>query len=136
VQAVKDEFACKGIAIAVVSFAAPGRLASYQRMHQWPFPILADPERAAYRYFELERLPWHRVFSPSTIKFYAGVLLKGRKIENYGRDDYRQSGGDFIVDRTGKILFAHRSHDPADRPTVQALLAAVNKMQRRPNITH
>ncbi|MGH7845376.1 MAG: SelL-related redox protein, partial [Candidatus Binatia bacterium] len=84
-------------------------------------------ERAAYRYFELERLPWRRVFSPSTLKFYAGVLLQGRKIESYGRDDYRQSGGDFIVDGTGKILFARRSHDPADRPTVQELLAAVSE---------
>ena len=128
-QAAKDEFARKGIAIVVISFASPERLASYQRAHRWSFPILADPERSAYTQFGLERLPWRRVFSLSTIKFYAGVLLKGRKIENYGRDDYRQSGGDFIVDGTGRILFAHRSHDPADRPTVQQLLAAVSEVK-------
>lgn len=126
-QRAQDEFTRRGIAIVVVSFAPAERLVLYQQKHQWPFPIFGDPERAAYAHFGLERLPWRRVFSPSTIKFYTGALLKGGKLHNYGRDDYRQSGGDFVVDRTGKILFAHRSHDPADRPTVRQLLAAVSE---------
>jgi peroxiredoxin len=130
VQAVKDELERKGIAIVVISFADPERLVAYQKVHQWPFTILADPERVAYTHFGLGLLPWRRVFSPATIKFYATVLLKGRKIENYGRDDYRQSGGEFIVDRDGEIVFEFRSHDPADRPTVSALLAAVDAMLR------
>jgi peroxiredoxin len=129
VQAARDQFERSGIAIAVISFAAPDRLISYQRIHQWSFTVLADPERVAYTHFALERLPWRRVFAPATIKFYAVALLKGRKLENYGRDDYRQSGGDFIVDKRGKVVFAHRSHDPADRPTVQALLGAVREMK-------
>jgi peroxiredoxin len=131
VQAVKDQLESKGVAIVVVSFAEPARLASYQSIHQWPFPILADPDRAAYLHFGLGRLAWRHVFSPSTIKFYAGMLLKGRKLENYDRDDYRQSGGDFIVDKTGEILFAHRSHDPADRPKAEELLAVVDSLHRR-----
>jgi hypothetical protein len=51
-------------------------------------------------------------------------------LENYGRDDYRQSGGDFLLDSTGRLVFAHRSRDPADRPPVKALLAAIDRMQR------
>jgi hypothetical protein len=90
--------------------------------------MLADPERKAYGYFGLKRLPWHRVFSLPTLKFYFHLLLKGRKLENYGRDDFYQSGGDFLLDRTGKILFAYRSHDPADRPPVRRLLAEVEKL--------
>jgi hypothetical protein len=130
VQPFKDEFERRGIRILVISFAAPALLAEYQKLHQWPFTILADPEREAYRYFGLARLPWYRVFSPATIQLYASLLLKGKKLENYGRDDYRQSGGDFLLDSTGRLVFAHRSRDPADRPPVQTLLAAADRMRR------
>ena len=126
---MKDRFDERGVVIAVISFAEPDRLAHYQRVHNWPFVMLADPERKAYGYFGLQRLPWRRVFSLSTLKLYFHLLLKGRKLENYGRDDFYQSGGDFLFDQTGKILFSHRSHDPADRPAVRRLLDEVEKLQ-------
>jgi hypothetical protein len=129
VQAIRDQFERRGVRIIVVSFAAPERLVGYQKIHRWPFLILADPERKAYNYFRLERLPWYRVFSPATIGLYIRLLLKGRKVQDYGRDDYRQSGGDFLLTSTGRIVFAHRSHDPTDRPRAQALLAAVDKLR-------
>jgi hypothetical protein len=93
---VKDQFEERGAAIVVVSFAPPERLVTYQRIHQWPFVLLADPDRNAYRYFDLKRLPWYRVFSPSTLRLYLSLLLKGRRIQNYGKDDYFQAGGDFL----------------------------------------
>ena len=129
-RASTDEFERRGIRIVVISFAGPERLAEYQKLHQWPFAVLADPERNAYRYFGLAKLPWYRVFSPATIRLYARLLLQGRKLENYGRDDYRQSGGDFLVDSDGRTVLAHRSRDPADRPPVNALLAAIDQMRR------
>ena len=126
-----DEFERRGIRILVVSFSARELLVEYQKLHQWPFVVLADPERKAYRYFELVRLPWYRVFSPTTLRLYVRLLLKGRKLEDYGREDYRQSGGDFLVDSAGRTVFAHRSRDPADRPPVNALLMAVDQMRRK-----
>jgi len=131
VRAFADEFERRGIRILVISFNARKRLADYQKLHQWPFAVLADPERKSYRYFGLARLPWYRVFSPATVRLYARLLLQGRKLENYGRDDYRQSGGDFVVDSAGGTVFAHRSRDPADRPPVKTLLAAVDQMRRK-----
>jgi hypothetical protein len=38
-----------------------------------------------------------------------------------------QLGGDFLLDRAGRLVFAHRSANPADRPTMAALLAAARK---------
>ena len=38
-------------------------------------------------------------------------------------EDALQLGGDFLVDRDGGILWAYRSVDPTDRPTVEQLLA-------------
>ncbi len=113
----------------VISFAQPDRLVAYQEYHQWPFLLLADPDREAYHYFNLERLSWFRIFSLSTLKMYYHLLRKGRKIGNYGKDDYYQAGGDFLLDRQGNMLFAHRSHDPSDRPTIQRLLDEVNKIK-------
>lgn len=126
-QAAKQELEKQGAAIVVVSFAEPERLAHYQRIHQWPFVVLADPDRAAYSHLGLERLPWFRVFSLATFKLYFHLLWRGRKMENYGRDDYFQTGGDFLLDREGRLLFSYHSHDPADRPPVRRLLAEVER---------
>ena len=110
--------------MVLVSFAEPERLIKYQEYHHWPFVILADPKRIAYQAFSLKRLSWWRMFSPSTLALYFKLLREGKRIERYGNDDYSQGGGDFIIDGEGNILFAHRSRDPADRPTVKMLLQA------------
>ena len=126
-KAFKDEFDRRGVAIVVVSFAEPERLAPYQEHHHWPFVMLADPKRIAYQAFALKRLSLLRVFSPSTLRLYFRLLREGKKFQNYGKDDYYQAGGDFLVDLEGNILFAHRSEDPADRPRVEKLLEAIDR---------
>ncbi len=112
----------------VVSFAEPERLVLYQRHHRWPFVLLADPDRSAYRCFDLRRLPWYRLLSPATLRLYFELLLKGIKAYNYGKDDYYQAGGDFLVDQDGTVIFSYRSHDPSDRPPVSQLLAEIGRI--------
>lgn len=126
-QSFKNEFDRRGVAIIVISFAEPERLAPYQEHHHWPFVVLADPKRIAYQAFALKRLSLFRVFSPTTLKLYFKLLREGKKLESYGRDDYYQAGGDFLIDREGNILFAHRSQNPADRPPVENLLNAIDR---------
>lgn len=115
------------MAIVVISFAQPERLLPYQKHHQWPFVILADPKRIAYDTFGLKRLSLLRVFSPATLMLYVRLLRAGKKFQNYGKDDYYQTGGDFLVDREGHVLFAHRSQDPADRPAPGELLKVIDR---------
>lgn len=131
-QSLKGEFARRGVAIAVVSFAEPATLIHYQEQHRWPFTILADPDRVAYGAFALRRLSWLRVFSPATLKLYWKLLREGMKREDYGKDDIYQSGGDFLLDREANLLFAHRSQDPADRPAGAKLLEAIDSLVRAP----
>ena len=126
-RAFKAEFDRRGVAIVIVSFAKPAKLASYLEYHHWPFTILADPERAAYAAFALKRMSWWRVFSPATLKLYLKLLGKGLQRQDYGKEDIYQSGGDFVLDRDGNILFAHRSEDPADRPSLGSLLMAIDR---------
>jgi peroxiredoxin len=127
VKSAKSEFDRRGVTVIVISFAAPERLLPYQKHHQWPFVMLADPKRIAYQTFALQRLSLLRVFSPSTVRLYFRLLREGKKLQNYGADDYYQAGGDFLIDRKGVTLFAHRSQDPADRPRVEALLEAIDR---------
>jgi peroxiredoxin len=131
VKSLKDEFDRWGVAIVVISFAEPERLAPYQEHHHWPFVMLADPKRIAYQAFALKRLSWFRVFSPSTLWLYLRLLREGKKLQSYGKDDYYQAGGDFLIDREGNILFAHRSQDPADRPSIEKLLEAIDRTASR-----
>ena len=44
-----------------------------------------------------------------------------------GPGDIHQLGGDFLLDRSGRLMLAHPSTDPADRPTVQQLLDALGR---------
>lgn len=127
----KSEFDRRGVSVVVVSFAEPTKLVHYQELHRWPFPIFADPERKAYRAFDLQRLSLFRVFSPVTLKRYLQLLFKGMKQEPYGGEDIYQSGGDFLLDREGNILFAHRSQDPADRPAPAKLLEVIDQFRPR-----
>lgn len=126
------EFDRRGVKVAVISFAEPAKLVRYQEHHQWPFTMLADPERRAYQAFALKRLSWFRVFSPAALKLYWKLLRGGMKPEHYEGDDIYQSGGDFLIDGNGNILFAHRSQDPADRPSVLKLLQAIDSVLGKP----
>jgi hypothetical protein len=94
--------------------------------------MLADPDRKLYQAFALKRLSWFRVFSPATLKLYLKLYRKGLPQPNYGKEDIYQAGGDFLIDRSGRLLFAHRSEDPADRPTVGRLLKAIDNSSRTP----
>jgi len=132
VKSLKNEFDRRGVAVAVVSFAEPAKLVPYQEHHQWPFTILADPQRVAYRKFALKRLSWLQVFSPATLRVYWKLLRAGLKRENYGKEDIYQAGGDFLLDRDGNILFAHRSQNPSDRPSASRLLQVIDELVSAP----
>jgi peroxiredoxin len=128
VKSLKNEFDRRGVTVAVVSFAEPAKLVPYQEHHQWPFTILADPQRVAYRKFALKRLSWLELFSPATLRLYWKLLREGLKRVDYGKEDIYQSGGDFLLDRDGNILFAHRSQNPSDRPSASRLLQVIDEL--------
>jgi len=128
VQSAKAEFDLRGVSIVVVSFAERSKLVYYHEKHQWPFTILADPKRTAYQAFALKRLAWWQVFSAATLKRYLKLFSEGMKREDYGKQDIYQSGGDFLLDRGGNILFARRGQDPADRPSAEELLLEIDRV--------
>lgn len=125
-QAHAGEFRRLGAEILVVSQARPEVLAAFLRERPSPLSIVADPGRAAYRAFGLERTSWAAMLSPGVILRYLRHMVRGWRAERVRPgEDVLQLGGDFVLDRAGRLAYAYRSAEPTDRPLVEVLLAAV-----------
>ena len=125
---LRDKLASRQVAVAIISFATALRLRPYQEMQQWPFPIFADPERKAYQAFSLGRIPLWKILMPGVIWKYLVLIAKGFRVRGTQGDDIYQGGGDFLVLPTGQVVYAHRSDDPTDRPTLADLEQALEQI--------
>lgn len=122
----RDRFAERGCSVLVVTPSKPENLIRYKVADRWRVPVVADPDRAAYRAFGLERARWWTFANPLVVLGYLWAMLRGYPPKGpFAGEDVLQLGGDFIVNRGGEIVFAYRSADPTDRPRVADLLAAI-----------
>ena len=121
---MRDRLGDLGDAVVVlVTFTAQRNLRGYRSRLGLPYPVLADEGRTAYRAYGLRRGPWWRVWGIGTLRAYARLLRRGGRLAR-PREDTLQLGGDFVVGRDGRLIYAHRSRGPADRPAVDDLVAA------------
>lgn len=127
VCARREDFDELGVRILIVSFTNNNDWAE-----RWleetcqAFPMLLDPARQLYQAFGLER-SLLRSWNLPTLLRYARYVLAGRELKGI-QGDSTQLGGDFVVDGTGRLRFAYRSHDPTDRPSAASLLTALSKI--------
>jgi hypothetical protein len=111
------------VTVLAVSQAEPAVLAAFLRGSPQPFPVVCDPGRAGYRAFGLERTSWPSFFRPRVLWGYLRLILRGGRVRRpYPGEDVLQLGGDFLLDRAGRVTFAYRSRTATDRPTVRSLL--------------
>ena len=98
-----------------------------------PLPTVCDPDRAAYRYFGLDRGRWTMFFHWSVLSRYLGLIFTGW-LPHRGEagEDMLQLGGDFILSADRRLLYAHRSNDPADRPAAAELVNQIQHLTRSP----
>ena len=92
--------------------------------HGYHFLHLLDPDRVFYRQVGLRRFLKDSLCI-ETFKRYADEILAGmwKGEEPYsGGGDWAVMGDDFIVDSTGKLLYAHLSKNQFDRPDIETLL--------------
>lgn len=110
--------------IVAVTFAPPEELPAHRTHLELPFPMLADPDREAYRQFDLGRGTLRDIWSLGTMRMYARLLRQGRKLRRPTQDT-RQLGGDFVIDAQGRLAAGFWPASPDDRPTVDTLIEAV-----------
>ena len=113
-----------GAAVVLITFTRPRNLRGFRRRLALAYPVLADETRAVYRAHGLQRGSWRRVWGLKSVRAYGRLLRQGRRLERPSGDTL-QLGGDFIVDRDGRLAYAYRSRGPDDRPSVDDLLDAV-----------
>ena len=130
--AVQGEFPSlrEAVRFLAISFETPEALrAQSRRLHEAFFEVCSDPDRRLYAAFGLPRLATRDLLGRRTLLFYLGKALRGRWQRRVG-SDVHQMGGDFILDREGRLRFAFRSQEPADRPDARWLIRELARWAR------
>lgn len=127
-QAIYPRIEELGGQVLAVSFSPPGRVKAFLDRYPLPFPVVADPERKAYTAFSLGKTSWLRILRPASIFRYLGLMFRGwRPSAAESGEDLMQLGGDFVLDRDRRVVFAYPSREPTDRPSAKMLLRAIEE---------
>jgi peroxiredoxin len=118
------ELEARAAVVLVIGFEPARRIGGYCRRYDLPFRCLVDEARTVYRAYGLRRAPWSRTLTPRSLAPYIRLMFSGRAVRRAADQDVRQRGGDFVVGPDGRIRLAYASDDPADRPTVDGIIAA------------
>ncbi|MBI3163951.1 MAG: AhpC/TSA family protein [Chloroflexi bacterium] len=123
----QDEFAKLNTRVFIISFGTLPALQQWMNEVCGTFTVLLDRDRAVYKAYGLERSRL-RSYHPRVVWIYIKRWFQRGKFYDSHGDDTSQLGGDFIVDKSGVLRLVHPSHDPADRPSVDELLRALNSL--------
>jgi peroxiredoxin len=97
-----------------------------------PYPVLVDTEMTSYRAWGLGHAGRVRTYlSPTIILEYTKkILFEGERLAIGGEPT--QLGGDFIVDASGRIAYAHPQRSVDDRPAAGLLVRELERAAARP----
>jgi AhpC/TSA antioxidant enzyme len=127
VQKHLDEIRQAGAEVMVITQSRPAAVAAMSM----PLQTLCDPDRTAYRAFGLDRGKWSMFFRRHVLAHYLKLIFSGWMPLGYETgEDVLQLGGDFLLSADRRLLYAHRSNDPADRPKASDLVEQVRRLAR------
>ncbi len=88
------------------------------------WPLLLDADRQLYRAYGMTRGSWSQIYGPTSIAKYLKLMAAGRQPGKPG-SDWRQLGGDVLIDPDGIVRVHHISTSPHDRPSIKAVVNLV-----------
>ena len=109
----------------MVTFEAGPLAKAYVDESPTSWPLLVDQDRSLYHAYGMERGKWWNIWGVASWRVYVALLLRGRRLRA-PTNDIHQLGGDVLIDPQGTVRLHHIGAGPADRPTVAALLQAVD----------
>lgn len=116
------------VSIAVITFSPAQLVSAYVETYEPGFPVLTDPERGTYEAYGLERGRALRVWGWKAALEYLEIIWR-RRGQTLGLarpvEDTLQLGGDFVVDRDGRLIFGYWSEGPDDRPSIEDLISRI-----------
>ncbi len=92
------------------------------------FPMVCDPDQHLYREFAVERMSPIGFFSPSMVLRGIAAMAQGHTM-GLPEGDVRQLPGVVIIDGEGRIQYRYEGADPADHPSPQTLIAALDAIR-------
>jgi peroxiredoxin len=112
------------VSVAVVTFEQLWLAEAYVAETRIPWPLLIDADRKLFAAYDMDRGSTFEVMGFAAWKVYLSLLLRGQRLKR-PTDDIYQLGGDVVIDPTGTVRLHHVGRGPADRPSVDQLLAVV-----------
>ena len=97
---------------------------NFCRQREVELECLGDPEREGYHAVGLERGGLKELYSPRVGLRALGAARKGA-MGGKPEGDTRQMPGTFVVDRGGRVVYAHYNSDQSDNPPIEEVLEAV-----------
>jgi len=95
--------------------------------YELPFPLLLDRTKEAYARWGMGRTGLSgAMLSPALNWRYLRLLANGERFLGFAPDMF-QLGGDFVIDRSGTMVFAHRMKDNGDRASTATLLGELSR---------
>lgn len=122
----QKELVERGVDVKVITFDDPELANPYAESLLAEWPLLVDSDRSLYRHYGFERGSWSAIYGVSSVVRYLGLILSGHRPGRPGKD-WRQLGGDVLVDPEGIVRMHHVSKTPHDRPTMEHLLSAIKR---------
>ena len=120
----RERFRAAGAHIVLVGMGTPAQCRSFIRQFAVPFPMIADPERALYRRFHLERMSPLQVLSPGMLAKGVAALAQGH-LPGAPQGDVLQLPGVFVIGAEDRVCRAFAPADPAGHPSPDDVLTAV-----------
>ncbi len=87
------------------------------------WPLLVDTERALYGAYGMGQARWRHLWGFATMRAYWREARRGR-FPRVPRADTGQQGGNVLIDPAGIVRLHHVGLGPADRPSIEDVLAA------------
>lgn len=126
VDRVSRELQESGCAVLAVGFATIEEFKRWEPVSPVRIPVFVDPERRVYAAVGAGKTRLQDLLKPRVILHYLRLLRKWGKPRKPEQDPW-QLGGDYLVDSTGRVLWAYPSKNPADRPAVDVLRDVVRR---------
>jgi hypothetical protein len=132
VQSHHAEILARGARVVAVGQGTGEEAARFCHDLAVEFPCMGDPEKRAYRAFELSRDGWWNVtfkpFLEDPVLAWSRIRHASLKGSMMRHTDVLQLGGVAIVDRQGIVRFLHRSTRTDDLPDTADVIAQLDRL--------
>jgi hypothetical protein len=118
----ETDFERLDIRVKLITFDANFLAQAYVRESKLVWPLLVDESRSTYEAYGMLRASAWQLYGPLSIVKYLGLVARGFLPGKPG-SDFRQLGGDVLIDPQGTVRLHFRSDNPHDRPPIPKILS-------------